>query len=88
MPDAFIWYHAADDQEPALQAWMETVEQQADIRGRLLIRRQDEKITFMEHYADVSTPTIDRIERLAAKQPLFESITRCCEAFIDISPLR
>jgi len=85
MPDVFIWYHADAALEASLLQWLHEVEDKAGIRGRLYIRKQESGATFMEAYADVSGATINRIENLAEKQPVFEHITRRCESFIDIS---
>jgi len=85
MPDAFIWYHADEKMEPELANWIDTVEQQAGVRGKLLIRKADDKTTFMETYTDVSSATISRIEKLAAKHVLFDTIERRCESFVRIS---
>ncbi|PIP02032.1 MAG: hypothetical protein COW18_11955 [Zetaproteobacteria bacterium CG12_big_fil_rev_8_21_14_0_65_54_13] len=85
MPDAFIWYHADDTQEPALLKWLDEVEASAGVRGKLYLRKQDDKTTFMEAYTEVSAATIRRIERLAKKQPVFEHIARRCESFIEIT---
>jgi len=85
MPDAFIWYHANEKQEPELLNWLDQVEQQAGVRGKLFIRKADDKTTFMETYADVSSATISRIEKLAAKYVLFDTIERRCESFVAIA---
>jgi len=88
MPDAFIWYHADDKQEPDLMNWLDEVELQAGVRGKLYIRKAsektDDKSTFMETYSDVSSATISRIEKLAAKHVLFDAIERHCESFVAI----
>jgi len=85
MPDAFIWYQADDTQEAALLTWLDDVEAGAGVRGKLYMRKQDDKTTFMEAYTDVSMATIKRIEKLAKKQPVFENTSRRCESFIEIS---
>lgn len=85
MPDAFIWYHADKNMEPDLQHWIDAVEDEAGVRGKLYIRTHQDETTFMESYNDVSRATIDRIEKLAASRPLFENINRRCESFIQIS---
>jgi len=89
MPDAFIWYHSNANIEPELLSWIEQVEDTAGVRGKLFIRKDgqgdNDIITFMETYADVSRATINRIEKLAAKQPLFKDINRRCESFVEIS---
>jgi len=85
MPDAFIWYHANEDKEPELLDWLEHVHTQADVRGKLFIRKDEKTTTFMETYADVSSATIRRIEKLAANTPLFENTDRRCESFIEVS---
>ena len=84
MPDAFIWYHANEAMEPELLDWMDQVEAFAGVRGKLLVRIEKDKSTFMETYADVSHATIDRIEKQAAQQALFKSIDRHCESFVEI----
>jgi len=85
MPDAFLWYHADAEREPALLNWIERVEAHAGVRGRLYIRKQEQRTTFMECYRDVSSATIRRIEALAAADPLFEQIERRCESFVEIT---
>lgn len=84
MPDVFIWYETDEKQEPALMQWMAQVEAEADVRGALYIRKEDGKTTFMEAYHHVTTATINRIERLAAKQKIFKGIDRRCERFVRI----
>jgi len=85
MPDAFIWYHADKNMEPDLQHWIDAVEDEAGVRGKLYIRTHQDETTFMESYSDVSRATIDRIEKLAASSPVFQDIERRCESFIQIS---
>jgi len=85
MPDLFIWYHVDQTLEPALINWIDHVETQAGVRGKLFVRIEKDKTTFMETYADISRPTIDRIEKLAASQPCFKGVHRRCESFIEIN---
>jgi len=85
MPDAFIWYHADENMEPALVEWLDQVKENADVRGKLFIRKEKDKTTFMETYTDVSRATINRIETLASNQPLFKCIHRQCESFVEIT---
>jgi len=85
MPDAFIWYHADEKMEPALLEWMDTVQEKADVRGNLYIRKQDDKTTFMETYRDVSSATIKRIESMADKHAIFDRVERRCESFVEIT---
>ena len=84
MPDAFIWYHASEKLEPELLHWLDEVEDQAGVRGKLLVRKDKNTSTFMETYADVSSATITRIEKMATHEPLFDNIERRCESFIEI----
>ncbi|MDX8405873.1 MAG: DUF4936 family protein [Mariprofundus sp.] len=84
MPDAFIWYHAEQAAEPALVEWLHAVETNTGIRGKLFMRRQHDKTTFMESYADVSAETMARIEKLAAQQAVFADISRRCESFTPV----
>ncbi len=88
MPDAFIWYHANEKQESKLMNWLDAVELQAGVRGKLYIRKAienaNDNTTFMESYCDVSSATIKRIEKLAAQQLLFKGIDRHCESFVAI----
>ncbi|MDX8405023.1 MAG: hypothetical protein R8K50_02615, partial [Mariprofundus sp.] len=84
MPDAFIWYHAEQAAQPALVAWLQMVETNTGIRGKLFMRHQHDKTTFMESYADVSTETMARIEKLAAQQAVFAGINRRCESFTPV----
>ena len=66
---------------------MQQVEAKAGVRGAFYIRKQDDgRATFMEAYKQITTATINRIERLAAKQVLFKNIDRRCESFIRIDP--
>ncbi len=85
MPDTFIWYHADENMEPAFIAWLEQVEEKADVRGKLFIRKEQDKTTFMETYTNVSRATINRIEKLASTQDLFKEIHRQCESFVEVS---
>jgi len=89
MPDAFIWYHANENHEVELLNWLELVHDQADVRGKLFVRKDSDgdqtKATFMESYTDVSSATIKRIEKLAANQSLFDDISRQCESFVEIT---
>lgn len=85
MPNAFIWYHADENIEPELLQWLSQVEEKADVRGKLFIRKENDKSTFMETYTDVSRATINRIEKLAANHPLFKGIHRQCESFVEIT---
>lgn len=85
MPDAFIWYHADEKLEPELVDWLNVSAEKTGVRGKLYIRKQDNKTTFMETYANVPASTIERIEKLAALQPVFTHIERRCESFIEIS---
>ncbi len=85
MPDAFIWYHADKNKESDLHHWIDDVESEAGVRGRLYIRTEKDQTTFMESYPDVSRATIDRIEKLAAASPVFQDIDRRCESFIQIT---
>jgi len=55
------------------------------VRGKLYIRNEKDRTTFMESYADVSRATINRIEKLAASSPVFQDIDRRCESFIQIT---
>lgn len=84
MPDAFVWYHANAELEPALLSWIDIVEAQAGVRGKLYLRKENEKVTFMECYSDVSRATILRIEQLAASNELFAGVTRRCESFVRL----
>ena len=85
MPDAFIWYETDEKMEPALQNWMEQVEAEAGVKGAFYIRKQENgRATFMEAYYQITTATVNRIERLAAKQKIFKNIDRRCESFIRI----
>ncbi|OIO73527.1 MAG: hypothetical protein AUJ57_04195 [Zetaproteobacteria bacterium CG1_02_53_45] len=86
MPDAFIWYHADDKLEAELMAWLDEAEAKAGVRGKLFIRKENEQTTFMETYSDVTSATIERIEKLAAETPLFANISRRCESFFEITP--
>jgi len=85
MPDAFIWYHANENMEPELLQWLTQVEKEADVRGKLFIRKENDKNTFMETYTDVSSATINRIEKMAGRHHLFKGIHRQCESFIEIT---
>ena len=85
MPDAFIWYRASENLEPELQHWLDQVHDHAGVRGKLFVRKDENTSTFMETYADVSSATITRIEKLATNAPLFDNIDRRCESFIALS---
>jgi len=85
MPDAFVWYHTDENKEPELLHWLDKVHEQADVHGKLFIRKEQDKTTFMEAYNNVSTATINRIEKMAANQVLFQDIHRQCESFVEVS---
>jgi len=89
MPDVFIWYHADEQREDALLNWLDLVHDQADVRGKLFIRKDSDgdqsKTTFMETYNNISTASINRIEKLASNQNLFNDIHRQCERFVEIT---
>ncbi len=88
MPDAFIWYHADAQREAELLNWLDQVEQQAGVRGKLFLRKanddEHDHTTFMETYSDVSRATINRIEKLAGSASMFADIDRHCESFVEI----
>lgn len=84
MASAFIWYQTDSGREPELTAWLEEVKEITSIEGKLYIRNQNDKTTFMESYADLSQAMIERIEKLAAKQAVFADIERHCESFQPI----
>ncbi|GAV20984.1 hypothetical protein MMIC_P1962 [Mariprofundus micogutta] len=87
MPDAFIWYHAHEKLESELMSWLDEIEDKAGVRGKLFVRKDDGKTTFMESYSDVTTSTITRIEKHAAQHPVFTNIERRCESFMRIDKL-
>ena len=87
MPDAFIWYHAEEKLESELMQWIDEVQEKADVQGKLYVRKESDKTTFMESYSDVTSSTIKRIEKMACENPLFANIERRCESFMRIDNL-
>lgn len=88
---AFIWYHADAALTEELQAWVNHIGRTQKIRGRLMIREQRDKTTFMEIYepgAGDIEPTLAAIEADAARQPWFNQLQspRRTEVFSEIDP--
>jgi len=83
---AFIWYHADARLAGQLTDWVQEISSELDVDGRLLIRRQKNKITFMEIYATVEKETLARIEQKAAQQNWFAQLLspRQAELFAEI----
>jgi len=92
MPDdinisAFIWYHADSNLQTDLLAWLGQVKRATGIQGRLLVRKQPDKTTYMEIYDNVKPQLIDIIEDLAGQTPCFSDIQRRCESFSSLSDI-
>jgi hypothetical protein len=80
MPDgkqqaAFIWYHADASLTDALQTWVEQTGKALAIPSRLMVRRQDDRTTFMEIYESTGEEDMEAIvasvEASAAMQAWF-----------------
>ncbi|MDX8392355.1 MAG: DUF4936 family protein [Mariprofundaceae bacterium] len=85
-PCAFIWYHADAKLAGQLSDWVRETSDALGISGRLLIRQQTNKTTFMEIYPSIDETSIERIEKAAAAQSWFAQLTspRQAEVFKDI----
>ncbi len=84
---AFIWYHADMKMQESVLAWQQTeVAEKLAVSGRLLIREQAGKTTFMEIYEHVEWPLVERIEQMANQASCFAGIERRCEFFTEVSP--
>lgn len=79
----FVWYHAPEDCLPRLQDWMKKLSD-TGISGRLLIRRTNDKTTFMEIFEPVDRLTIQTIESMAESEPVFATLQRRCEQFTPV----
>jgi len=90
MPDfsttsAFVWYHADATLQPDLQQWLQSVQQQLNIKAELYQRQKNEKTTFMEVFEHIDSATIEKIEQLATQHHCFNGIHRQCESFERIT---
>ena len=68
MASAFIWYHGQLKDAAIYQAWLQTALEKTGVTGRLLVRQQIEKTTFMEVYEHIDVAIIDKLVRLAEQQ--------------------
>lgn len=86
MPELFIWYHAAAGIENELRQWLDHLKAQG-IRGRLLVRHEEGRTTFMEVYAAVDTDMLATIESQARQQTWYHALQspRRCESFREIA---
>jgi len=84
---AFIWYHADAQLAEPLSDWVQKVSSELNVRGRLLVRQQNDKTTFMEIYPSVEETTVAHIEHMAAKQSWFAQLlsTRQAEVFAEVN---
>lgn len=71
---AFVWYHAEAALQPMLLDWLQRVENRIGIRGKLFLRRTEQKTTFMEVYDSVESGTLAQIEELAGQQPWIDEL--------------
>jgi len=85
---AFIWYHADARLAGQLSDWVQGISSELDIDGRLLVRQQNDKTTFMEIYPVIEKETLAHIEHMAAKQHWFAQLLspRQAELFAEIHP--
>jgi len=69
---AFIWYHADARLTDTLQTWVEQTGKALGIPSRLMVRRQDDRTTFMEIYESTGTKDmhaiVESVEASAAQQ--------------------
>jgi len=87
LSSAFIWYHADAKLAGQLSRWVHEISQQSGLVGRLLMRNESGKNTFMEIYPGADKTTIANIEKIAAKQHWFTQLgsPRQVEIFNEIS---
>jgi len=83
---AFIWYHTDVGLQETVLDWQTELAETLGIHGRLLIRNDSGKTTFMEIYEHVESPLVENIEALAKQMPFFIGIERRCESFIEVDP--
>lgn len=79
----FVWYHAPEDCLPQLQDLMKKLSD-TGISGRLLIRRTDDKTTFMEIFEEIDPATAHKIEAMAASESVFTNLQRRSEQFTPV----
>jgi len=86
MPDLFIWYHAPAGIEPELRQWLGRLKTQG-IHGRLFVRHEKERTTFMEMYAAADANMLAAIESQARGQAWHHALQspRRCECFKEIA---
>jgi len=87
MPSAFIWYHADALLAAQLSDWVHEISKKTGLEGRLLMRDEDGKTTFMEIYPDAGAAAIAGIEKIAATRDWFTQLEspRRAEIFSEIS---
>ncbi len=83
---AFIWYHADAEQQGPILQWQAELSETLGVQGRLLLRHDSGKTTFMEIYEHVESPLVEQIEAQAKQLPIFAGIERRCESFIEVNP--
>lgn len=84
MTSLFIWYHGQPASQQDYLNWLVLAQQHFGIQGRLLIREEPDRITYMEIFEQVEVDIYSQLERLAADQACFHTIERHCEAFKDV----
>ncbi|MDQ7011318.1 MAG: DUF4936 family protein, partial [Mariprofundaceae bacterium] len=86
MPELFIWYHAPADIENELRQWLSHLKAQQGIRGRLFVRHEKERTTFMEVYTAADADMLATIESQARQQTWYHALQspRRCESFKEI----
>ncbi|MDQ6986960.1 MAG: hypothetical protein Q9M25_04055 [Mariprofundaceae bacterium] len=87
LSSAFIWYHADARLAGQLADWVRKISSELDVDGRLLIRHQKDKTTFMENYAGAGKETVAHIEQMAVKQDWFAQLlsARQAEIFAQVN---
>jgi len=85
MPELFIWYHAPAGIEGELRRWLGRLKIRG-IRGRLFVRHEEERTTFMEVYAAADDDMLATIESQAKQQTWYHTLQspRRCESFKEI----
>jgi len=83
----FIWYQSEELEPQQLRQWLQQVEAALGAHGELYVRQKQQKITYMEVYADVRADVADAIAVLAASEPLFANCARRRETFRRIDRL-
>ncbi len=86
LPSAFIWYHADVQLSAQLSRWVQKISRDMGLEGRLLVRNEGDKTTFMEIYSGAGKTIMAEIEKRAATQSWFTRLAspRRVEIFSEI----